>query len=235
MRPSRFADHETNSHRCSSKENDQEWPEPAGRFEADGFAKAPGHVTLGLNQSARAVCVPASARQQARYALHASVHAGLPQQSVAARLPKAERAQNCDRNQRLTACVLGPWSERVCGRHPPRGLTIIRYDRTMDPERTSRSVGSGENAARVRLATRADIPRLSQVIERSVRELQRHDYTELQIEGALETIFGVDTTLTGAPQQNGHSKSEYSIRDTKRRVSPQKRGITQRFLCTCVA
>ena len=33
------------------------------------------------------------------------------------------------------------------------------------------------------------------MIERSVRELQRQDYTELQIEGALETIFGVDTTL----------------------------------------
>jgi GNAT superfamily N-acetyltransferase len=65
----------------------------------------------------------------------------------------------------------------------------------MDPERTSRSVGSGENAARVRRATRADIPRLSQMIERSVRELQRHDYTELQIEGALKTTFGVDTTL----------------------------------------
>jgi len=65
----------------------------------------------------------------------------------------------------------------------------------MDPERTSRSVGSSENATRVRPATRADIPRLSQMIERSVRELQRHDYTELQIEGALKTTFGVDTTL----------------------------------------
>jgi len=83
-------------------------------------------------------------------------------------------------------------------RHPPRGLTIVRgcdYSRTMDPERTSRSVGSGEKAARVRPATRGDIPRLSQMIERSVRELQRHDYTELQIEGALKTIFGVDTAL----------------------------------------
>ncbi len=52
-----------------------------------------------------------------------------------------------------------------------------------------------ENVARVRQATRADIPRLSQVIDRSVRELQRQDYTELQIEGALETVFGVDTML----------------------------------------
>ena len=65
----------------------------------------------------------------------------------------------------------------------------------VDPERTSRPVGSGENVTLVRPATRADIPRLSLVIERSVRELQRHDYTELQIEGALETTFGVDTTL----------------------------------------
>jgi GNAT superfamily N-acetyltransferase len=71
----------------------------------------------------------------------------------------------------------------------------ISYDGTVDREPTSRPVGCGENVARVRPATRADIPRLSQVIERSVRELQRHDYTELQIEGALESIFGVDTTL----------------------------------------
>jgi len=49
--------------------------------------------------------------------------------------------------------------------------------------------------ARVRPATRSDIPRLSQVIERSVRELQRDDYTQLQIEGSLQSIFGVDTTL----------------------------------------
>jgi len=70
------------------------------------------------------------------------------------------------------------------------------YDRTVDRERTSRPVvGSGENVARVRPATRADIPQLSQVIERSARELQREDYTDRQIESAIETIFGVDTTL----------------------------------------
>lgn len=59
----------------------------------------------------------------------------------------------------------------------------------------SRPVGTDKGAPRVRLATRADIPRLSDVIARSVRELQRCDYTQLQIDGALETIFGVDTTL----------------------------------------
>jgi hypothetical protein len=61
--------------------------------------------------------------------------------------------------------------------------------------RKPRLAGSGENVVRVRTATRADVPRLSEVIERSVRELQRPDYTERQIEGALETIFGIDTTL----------------------------------------
>ena len=61
--------------------------------------------------------------------------------------------------------------------------------------RKPRLAGSGENVVRGRTATRADVPRLSEVIERSVRELQRPDYTERQIEGALETIFGIDTTL----------------------------------------
>jgi GNAT superfamily N-acetyltransferase len=65
----------------------------------------------------------------------------------------------------------------------------------MDPEQTRSSLGSGENAARVRSATRADIPELSRLIQHSVRELHRHDYTELQIEGALESTFGVDTAL----------------------------------------
>ena len=46
--------------------------------------------------------------------------------------------------------------------------------------------------ARVRPATRDDIPRLTRLIERSVRELQRREYTERQIEGALETLFGAD-------------------------------------------
>lgn len=77
-------------------------------------------------------------------------------------------------------------------------LTIVRkehYDRAVDRERTSSSLGAGEKTACVRLATRTDIPQLSRLIERSVRELQRHDYTKLQIEGALQSTFGVDTTL----------------------------------------
>ena len=48
---------------------------------------------------------------------------------------------------------------------------------------------------RLRVASEADVPVLSGLIERSVRELQRGDYTPLQIELALRTVYGVDTTL----------------------------------------
>ena len=47
----------------------------------------------------------------------------------------------------------------------------------------------------VRKATVADVPRLEEVIEASVRGLQAHDYTPAQIEGALESVYGVDTQL----------------------------------------
>jgi GNAT superfamily N-acetyltransferase len=47
----------------------------------------------------------------------------------------------------------------------------------------------------LRLAGRADIPHLSRLIESSVRELQRNDYTEVQIEGALQSVYGVDAAL----------------------------------------
>jgi GNAT superfamily N-acetyltransferase len=47
----------------------------------------------------------------------------------------------------------------------------------------------------LRLAVPNDIPILRQVIEASVRRLQTEDYTEAQIEGALKTVFGVDSQL----------------------------------------
>ena len=46
-----------------------------------------------------------------------------------------------------------------------------------------------------RIATRDDIPALHPLIEASVRELQAHDYSSAQIEGALGTWLGVDTQL----------------------------------------
>ncbi len=47
----------------------------------------------------------------------------------------------------------------------------------------------------IRRATREDVPVLSALIARSVRGLQRDDYSPEQIEHALETVYGVDTTL----------------------------------------
>ena len=48
---------------------------------------------------------------------------------------------------------------------------------------------------RIRRAVRADIPFLQELIAASVRELQAEDYTPAQMEGALESVFGVDSQL----------------------------------------
>jgi GNAT superfamily N-acetyltransferase len=48
---------------------------------------------------------------------------------------------------------------------------------------------------RLRLAVPEDIPVLRQLIDASVRSLQTQDYTPAQIEGALKTVFGVDSQL----------------------------------------
>jgi len=47
----------------------------------------------------------------------------------------------------------------------------------------------------LRPATSADIPRLREIIQASVRTLQAADYTPAQIAGALESVYGVDTQL----------------------------------------
>jgi GNAT superfamily N-acetyltransferase len=47
----------------------------------------------------------------------------------------------------------------------------------------------------LRLATDTDIPVLQALIDASVRGLQAQDYTPAQIEGALQTVFGVDSQL----------------------------------------
>ena len=48
---------------------------------------------------------------------------------------------------------------------------------------------------RIRKATLADVPRLREVIEASVRGLQTDDYSPTQIEGALQSVYGVDSQL----------------------------------------
>jgi GNAT superfamily N-acetyltransferase len=47
----------------------------------------------------------------------------------------------------------------------------------------------------IRPAVPADVPVLRQLIDASVRELQAQDYTSAQMEGALQTVFGVDSQL----------------------------------------
>jgi len=47
----------------------------------------------------------------------------------------------------------------------------------------------------VRRASLADVPALRALIDRSVRGLQRGDYTTPEIERALATVYGVDTQL----------------------------------------
>ncbi len=47
----------------------------------------------------------------------------------------------------------------------------------------------------LRLALPEDVPVLRALIEASVRGLQTQDYTQAQIEGALKTVFGVDSQL----------------------------------------
>lgn len=51
------------------------------------------------------------------------------------------------------------------------------------------------NGIHLRLAVPADIPALRELIDKSVRGLQAQDYTPGQIEGALRTVFGVDSQL----------------------------------------
>lgn len=48
---------------------------------------------------------------------------------------------------------------------------------------------------RIRKAVAADIPTLRALIDASVRALQAGDYSPEQIEGALKTVFGVDSQL----------------------------------------
>ena len=47
----------------------------------------------------------------------------------------------------------------------------------------------------VRKAVAGDVPRLRELIEASVRGLQAEDYSAAQIEGALKSVYGVDSQL----------------------------------------
>jgi GNAT superfamily N-acetyltransferase len=66
----------------------------------------------------------------------------------------------------------------------------------------------------LRLAAPEDVPVLQELIDASVRGLQTEDYTPAQIEGALKTVFGVDSQLIAdgtyivAEVQSAEPKSE---------------------------
>jgi GNAT superfamily N-acetyltransferase len=47
----------------------------------------------------------------------------------------------------------------------------------------------------IRQAVAADVPRLREVIDASVRGLQAQDYSPSQIAGALQSVYGVDSQL----------------------------------------
>src|SRR5258706_2736157 len=47
----------------------------------------------------------------------------------------------------------------------------------------------------LRLAVPEDVPALRELIDKSVRGLQTLDYTPAQIEGALQTVLGVDSQI----------------------------------------
>jgi GNAT superfamily N-acetyltransferase len=56
-------------------------------------------------------------------------------------------------------------------------------------------VAGSEPSFRIRCASSADIAAIELLIQRSVRELQKQDYSPAQMEGALGTVFGVDSQL----------------------------------------
>src|SRR3974390_2079871 len=53
----------------------------------------------------------------------------------------------------------------------------------------------GQMNVRLRNASPTDIPRMREVIEASVRQLQAGDYSPAQIEGALKSVYGIDSQL----------------------------------------
>jgi len=56
-------------------------------------------------------------------------------------------------------------------------------------------MGEAEQRFKLRLATSEDIPALRELIDVSVRVLQRADYSAEQLDAALGTAYGVDTQL----------------------------------------
>ena len=72
-----------------------------------------------------------------------------------------------------------------------------------------------ETNIRIRKAITADVPRLREVIDASVRGLQAEDYSPAQIEGALKSVYGVDSQLIA---DGTYLVAEVSETQTKRKI-----------------
>jgi GNAT superfamily N-acetyltransferase len=68
---------------------------------------------------------------------------------------------------------------------------------------------------RIRKAIAADVPRLREVIDASVRGLQAEDYSPAQIEGALKSVYGVDSQLI---TDGTYLVAEVAETQTKRKI-----------------
>jgi GNAT superfamily N-acetyltransferase len=80
----------------------------------------------------------------------------------------------------------------------------------------------------LRLAIPEDVPVLRDLIEASVRGLQTEDYTPAQIDGALKTVFGVDTQLI--------ADGTYVVAETtsaSKSSQGTKAGVEQRTIVGC--
>src|SRR6266571_2510231 len=83
-------------------------------------------------------------------------------------------------------------SDRSAG--PPKSRRAMRHS-AIESTRQFVLCAFMQADIRIRLATSEDIPVLRELIAASVRGLQTEDYTPAQIEGALKTVFGVDSQL----------------------------------------
>jgi GNAT superfamily N-acetyltransferase len=77
------------------------------------------------------------------------------------------------------------------------GKDIIRNEapKTESPRLECQEFTENKMNIHIRKATTADVRRLREVIEASVRGLQAQDYSPAQIEGALQSVYGVDSQL----------------------------------------
>jgi GNAT superfamily N-acetyltransferase len=90
------------------------------------------------------------------------------------------------------------WQENLAVRTPLKDIILLQVIRLQSQgELRSRKLLrlTMEIRIKIRPAIVHEIPALQKLIEASVRGLQAGDYTPAQIDGALKTVFGVDTQL----------------------------------------